>query len=147
MFLFFSLLGVLGSYLPVHPTPCSGICCCPPHRLRPAGDRRAPGINNVRDIETDAASGKITLAVRAHHRTAPSPITGELGAALLATVAFLLTQPASLWPWIFLPAMKPSPMPPAPCARASMGGVDRRPQEDRHQRLPQPAAPIGLALS
>ena len=26
---------------------------------------------------------------------------------LLATIAFILTQPASFWPWIFLPAMKP----------------------------------------
>ena len=34
-------------------------------------------------------------------------IFGLLGAALLATIAFLLTQPASVWPWIFLPAMKP----------------------------------------
>ena len=30
-----------------------------------------------------------------------------LGAALLATIAFLLTQPAGFWPWIFLPAMTP----------------------------------------
>jgi 1,4-dihydroxy-2-naphthoate octaprenyltransferase len=33
-------------------------------------------INNVRDIETDAASGKITLAVRLG-ATGPSPITGS----------------------------------------------------------------------
>ncbi|AZU46818.1 1,4-dihydroxy-2-naphthoate prenyltransferase [Aeromonas hydrophila] len=26
---------------------------------------------------------------------------------MLTTIAFLLTQPASFWPWIFLPAMKP----------------------------------------
>ena len=64
-------------------------------------------INNVRDIETDAASGKITLAVRLGRNRAIAYHWVLLGAALLATIAFLLTQPASLWPWIFLPAMKP----------------------------------------
>ena len=36
-----------------------------------------------------------------------TPVLFLLGAALVSTIAFLLTQPASFWPWIFLPAMKP----------------------------------------
>ena len=64
-------------------------------------------INNVRDIESDAASGKITLAVRLGRNRAIAYHWGLLGGALLATIAFLLTQPASVWPWIFLPAIKP----------------------------------------
>ena len=64
-------------------------------------------INNVRDIETDAASGKITLAVRLGRNRAIAYHWVLLGAALLATIVFILIQPASFWPWIFLPAMKP----------------------------------------
>ena len=61
MFLFFGLLGVLGSYLFTHslewdlllPATACGLLAT-----------AVLNINNVRDIETDAASGKITLAVR-----------------------------------------------------------------------------------
>lgn len=105
VFLFFGLLGVLGSYylfthtlqwdLLLPATACGLLATA------------VLNINNVRDIETDAASGKITLAVRLGRNRAIAYHWGLLGAALLATVAFLLTQPASLWPWIFLPAMKP----------------------------------------
>ncbi|MGL5036807.1 MAG: UbiA family prenyltransferase, partial [Aeromonas sp.] len=64
-------------------------------------------INNVRDIESDAASGKITLAVRLGRNRAIAYHWGLLGGALLATISFILIQPASFWPWIFLLAMKP----------------------------------------
>ena len=105
VFLFFGLLGVLGSYylfthslewdLLLPATACGLLATA------------VLNINNVRDIETDAASGKITLAVRLGRNRAIAYHWGLLGAALLATIAFLLTQPASVWPWIFLPAMKP----------------------------------------
>lgn len=105
VFLFFGLLGVLGSYylfthslewdLLLPATACGLLATA------------VLNINNVRDIETDAASGKITLAVRLGRHRAIAYHWGLLGAALLATIAFLLTQPASVWPWIFLPAMKP----------------------------------------
>jgi 1,4-dihydroxy-2-naphthoate octaprenyltransferase len=98
-------------------------------------------INNVRDIETDAASGKITLAVRLGRNRAIAYHWVLLGAALLATIAFLLTQPASLWPWIFLPAMKPLTDAACTLREFRWRGADRRPQEDRHQRISvQPAA-------
>mgnify|MGYP003556237841 CR=1 FL=1 len=105
VFLFFGLLGVLGSYyLFTHslerdlllPAPACGLLAPPVLNL-----------NNARDRETDAPRGKITLAVRLGRHRAIAYHWGLLGAALLATIAFLLTQPASVWPWIFLPAMKP----------------------------------------
>ena len=105
VFLFFGLLGVLGSYylfthtlqwdLLLPATACGLLATA------------VLNINNVRDIESDAASGKITLAVRLGRNRAIAYHWGLLGGALLATIAFLLTQPASVWPWIFLPAIKP----------------------------------------
>ena len=105
VFLFFGLLGVLGSYylftktlqwdLLLPATACGLLATA------------VLNINNVRDIETDAVSGKITLAVRLGRNRAIAYHWVLLGAALLTTIAFLLTQPASFWPWIFLPAMKP----------------------------------------
>ncbi|EHI52159.1 1,4-dihydroxy-2-naphthoate polyprenyltransferase [Aeromonas salmonicida subsp. achromogenes] len=105
VFLFFGLLGVLGSYylftktlawdLLLPATACGLLATA------------VLNINNVRDIETDAVSGKITLAVRLGRNRAIAYHWLLLGAALVSTIAFLLTQPASFWPWIFLPAMKP----------------------------------------
>ncbi|MGL4716548.1 MAG: 1,4-dihydroxy-2-naphthoate polyprenyltransferase [Aeromonas sp.] len=105
VFLFFGLLGVLGSYylftktleweLLLPATACGLLATA------------VLNINNVRDIETDAASGKITLAVRLGRHRAIAYHWVLLGAALLATIAFILTQPASFWPWIFVPAIKP----------------------------------------
>ena len=105
VFVFFGLLGVLGSYylfthtlqwdLLLPATACGLLATA------------VLNINNVRDIETDAASGKITLAVRLGRDRAIAYHWVLLGAALLTTIAFLLTQHASPWAWIFLPAMKP----------------------------------------
>ncbi|MGY3869229.1 1,4-dihydroxy-2-naphthoate polyprenyltransferase [Aeromonas crassostreae] len=105
VFLFFGLLGVLGSYylftqtlqwdLLLPATACGLLATA------------VLNINNVRDIESDAASGKITLAVRLGRNRAIAYHWALLGAALLATMVFLLIPPASLWPWIFLPALKP----------------------------------------
>ena len=105
VFLFFGLLGVLGSYYLFTQTLEWDL-------LLPAAAcgllaTAVLNINNVRDIETDAASGKITLAVRLGRNRAIAYHCALLGAALLATVAFLLTQPTGFWPWIFLPALKP----------------------------------------
>lgn len=105
VFLFFGLLGVLGSYYLftkmlewelLLPASAYGLLAT-----------AVLNINNVRDIETDEASGKITVAVRLGRKRAIVYHWGILGAALLATIAFILIQPASLWLWFFLPAMKP----------------------------------------
>ncbi|WP_167386738.1 1,4-dihydroxy-2-naphthoate polyprenyltransferase [Aeromonas cavernicola] len=105
VFLFFGLLGVLGSYylfthalawdLLLPATACGLLATA------------VLNINNVRDIETDAASGKITLAVRFGRRRAIAYHWVLLGTALLVTIIFILLQPASVWLWIFLPAIKP----------------------------------------
>ena len=74
VFLFFPACWGCSAPTTSSPIAWSGTCLLPATACGP-GDRRA-NINNVRDIETDAASGKITLAVRLA-ATGPSPITGS----------------------------------------------------------------------
>ena len=106
MFLFF---GLLGCSAPTTSSPIawSGICCC---CLATACGLLATAVLNINNVR--ATSRPMPPAARSPWRCAwPQPrhrlSLGLAGAALLATIAFLLTQPASLWPWIFLPAMKP----------------------------------------
>lgn len=105
VFLFFGLLGVLGSfYLFTHrlgwelllPAAACGLLAT-----------AVLNINNVRDIESDAASGKITLAVRLGRDKAIAYHWVLLGGAVLLTLIFLLIHGGGAWPWIFLPALKP----------------------------------------
>lgn len=105
VFLFFGLLGVLGSfYLFTHrlgwelllPAAACGLLAT-----------AVLNINNVRDIESDAASGKITLAVRLGRDKAIAYHWVLLGGAVLLTLIFLLIHGGGAWPWLFLPALKP----------------------------------------
>lgn len=105
VFLFFGLLGVLGSYYLftlrlewplLMPAAACGLLAT-----------AVLNVNNVRDIDSDAASGKITVAVRLGRRRALRYHWGLLGLALLLTLAFLLQQRASLWAWSCLLAAKP----------------------------------------
>ena len=99
------------------PTPAVGSAAAR-HRLRPAGDRRAQHQQRARH-RADAASGKITLAVRLgqprHHLS-----LGAAGGALLACVAFLLTQPRASG--LDLPARHQKPL--ADAARTPAPGFD-----------------------
>ncbi|SIR53908.1 1,4-dihydroxy-2-naphthoate prenyltransferase [Aeromonas sp. RU39B] len=105
VFIFFGLLGVLGSYYLFTHTLDWAL-------LLPAGAcgllaTAVLNINNVRDIEGDARTGKITLAVRLGRERAIIYHWSLIGGALLLTALFLVLQGKGWWPWIFMPALKP----------------------------------------
>ena len=101
VFLFFGLLGVMGSYyLFSHQLSWS--------LLLPAAScgllaTAVLNINNIRDLAGDARSGKRTLAVRLGARRARLYHWLLVGGAGVLIVLFILLQSSSPWPWLFLP--------------------------------------------
>ncbi len=105
VFLFFGLLGVLGSYY-LYSQSLSWVLMLP---AASCGLLSAAvlNINNTRDIKTDKAAGKITLAVRLGRQRACFYQWGLIFSALLCTLAFIDTQAFS-WPiWLFLFTLVP----------------------------------------
>lgn len=105
VFVFFGLLGVLGTYylytqqlswLPFLPAAACGLLAT-----------AVLNVNNVRDIESDARNGKITLAVRLGRPNAINYHWALLGLALLLTLIYLLVQPVPLAGWSCLLVAKP----------------------------------------
>lgn len=105
VFVFFGLLGVLGTYylhvqqlswLPFLPAATCGLLAT-----------AVLNVNNVRDIESDARNGKITLAVRLGRTNAINYHWALLGLALLLTLIYLLVQPVPLAGWSCLLVAKP----------------------------------------
>ena len=105
VFLFFGLLGVMGSYyLFSHQLSWS--------LLLPAAScgllaTAVLNINNIRDRVSDAASGKFTLAVRLGASRARNYHWLLVGGAGVLIVLFILLHSASPWPWLFLPGYLP----------------------------------------
>jgi 1,4-dihydroxy-2-naphthoate polyprenyltransferase len=105
VFLFFGLLGVMGSYyLYSHQLSWS--------LLLPAAScgllaTAVLNINNIRDRVTDAASGKFTLAVRLGAHRARIYHWLLVGGAGGLIVLFILLHSSSTWPWLFLPGYLP----------------------------------------
>lgn len=105
VFLFFGLLGVMGSYyLYSHQLSWS--------LLLPAAScgllaTAVLNINNIRDRVSDAASGKFTLAVRLGASRARNYHWLLVGGAGVLIVLFILLHSASPWPWLFLPGYLP----------------------------------------
>lgn len=105
VFMFFGLLGVLGTYylhvqqlswLPFLPAAACGLLAT-----------AVLNVNNVRDIESDARNGKITLAVRLGRTNAINYHWSLLGLALLLTLVYLVLQPVPLLGWSCLLVVKP----------------------------------------
>ena len=100
VFTFFGLLGVMGSYYLFTQS-------LEPLLLLPAAScgllaTAVLNINNIRDLTTDAAAGKLTLAVRlGAGRARLYHWLLVLGAGSLTSL-FLLLQNASPWPWLFV---------------------------------------------
>lgn len=105
VFIFFGLLGVLGTYylhthqlswLPLLPAAACGLLAT-----------AVLNVNNVRDIESDERNGKITLAVRLGRKNAINYHWALLGIALLLTLIYLVTLPVPLVGWSCLLVAKP----------------------------------------
>lgn len=105
VFMFFGLLGVLGTYylhvqqlswLPLLPAAACGLLAT-----------AVLNVNNVRDIESDARNGKITLAVRLGRESAINYHWVLLGLALLLTLVYLIALPVPLVGWSCLLVAKP----------------------------------------
>lgn len=105
VFVFFGLLGVLGTYylytqqlswLPLLPAAACGLLAT-----------AVLNVNNVRDIESDARNGKITLAVRLGRAGAIKYHWALLGMALLLTLIYLIVLPVPLLGWSCLLVAKP----------------------------------------
>ncbi|MGL5949407.1 MAG: 1,4-dihydroxy-2-naphthoate octaprenyltransferase [Aeromonas sp.] len=105
VFIFFGLLGVLGSaFLFSGQLLASWLLPASSCGLLAAA---VLNINNVRDIKTDAASGKITLAVRLGRHRAIRYHWALLLSAWLTSVIYLALLPASVSYGLFLPACLP----------------------------------------
>ena len=105
VFMFFGLLGVLGTYylhvqqlswLPFLPAAACGLLAT-----------AVLNVNNVRDIESDARNGKITVAVRLGRANAINYHWALLGIALLLTLIYLVALPVPLLGWSCLLVAKP----------------------------------------
>lgn len=105
VFLFFGLLGVLGTYylftrqfdpLLILPAASCGFLAI-----------GVLNINNIRDMDTDLACGKRTFASRLGSRGARRYHWLLVLGAGGMTIGFILLRAYSAWPWLFLPAWVP----------------------------------------
>ena len=105
VFLFFGLLGVLGTYYlftrqfdPLLILPAAGCGFLATAVLN---------INNIRDMDTDIASGKRTFAARIGRSWARRYHWFQvLGGGLMAMV-YIALRAQTAWPWLCLPAWGP----------------------------------------
>ncbi len=101
VFAFFGLVGVLGTYFLQAQT-------LRPALLLPAAalgllSTGVLNVNNIRDLTSDAATGKRTIPVRLGPRRARIYHAVLLGGALLALTAFALLERSPTWRhWLFL---------------------------------------------
>ncbi len=102
VFLFFGLVGVLGTFFlfterlapPLLPAIALGLL--------------STGVlhtNNMRDVDNDAANGKRTMAVRLGRRNARLYHALLVLGALACLLVFTWQQPGTPWKWLFLPTL------------------------------------------
>lgn len=105
VFVFFGLLGVIGTYY-LHSHQLSGLPFLP---AAVCGLLAAAvlNVNNVRDIESDRRNGKFTLAVRLGREKALNYHWALLGMALLLTLLYLVALPVPVAGWSCLLVAKP----------------------------------------
>ncbi|HAS6217330.1 TPA: 1,4-dihydroxy-2-naphthoate polyprenyltransferase [Vibrio vulnificus] len=95
VFIFFGLLGVSGTYF-LHTGHLDTALLLPSLGCGLLAVA-VLNINNMRDIENDAACGKRTVAVRLGQQRAKHYHFALLGGALMAFASYLLLQPSSIW--------------------------------------------------
>lgn len=100
VFIFFGLVGVIGTYyLHTHWFEISILYPAASIGLLSVG---VLNINNLRDIETDAKTGKNTLAVKNGANFAKTYHLVLLLAAVLFLIIYTITEYYSPWQWSFL---------------------------------------------
>jgi 1,4-dihydroxy-2-naphthoate polyprenyltransferase len=100
VFIFFGLVGVIGTYyLHTHWLEVSLFYPAAAIGLLSTG---VLNINNLRDIETDAKTGKNTLAVKNGPEFAKTYHLVLIAAAMLFAVVYTITEYYSPWQWLFL---------------------------------------------
>ena len=100
VFIFFGLVGVIGTYyLHTHWLEISLFYPAAAIGLLSTG---VLNINNLRDIETDAKTGKNTLAVKNGPNFAKAYHLVLVVAALVFAGAYTITEYYSPWQWLFL---------------------------------------------
>lgn len=100
VFIFFGLVGVMGTYyLHTHWMEISIFYPAASIGLLSVG---VLNINNLRDIETDASTGKNTLAVKHGLSFARSYHLTLITAAFVFAVIYTITEFYSIWQWIFV---------------------------------------------
>lgn len=100
VFLFFGLLPVMGTFfLNAQYLPSEIIL---PAISLGSFSTGVLNLNNIRDIENDRQSGKITLAVRMGARKGKIYHAGLIFFGLVATIIFTKSQQQSAWQWLFL---------------------------------------------
>lgn len=103
VFLFFGLLPVIGVFF-LHTNFFETAVILPAVSmgLFSAG---VLNLNNMRDIDNDQASGKITMAVKMGSRNSRIYHFAIIGWGWIAALAFTLHQQESLWQWLFVLAL------------------------------------------
>jgi len=100
VFIFFGLVGVTGTYY-LHTHDFSVWTLLPATSLGLLSSG-VLNLNNMRDIENDAKSGKHTLVVRLGSQKAKTYHTILLVLAMLLSVIYVIKFNHSPWQWIFL---------------------------------------------
>lgn len=100
VFIFFGLVGVLGTYY-LHANTFY------PDLLLPAAScglfaTAVLNVNNIRDIRSDKIAGKYSIPVRLGRERAVYYHWALLGLGLLASILFVLRNYYSPWQWLFL---------------------------------------------
>lgn len=100
VFIFFGLVGVLGTYY-LHTNAFRYVILLPASSCGLFATA-VLNVNNIRDIRSDKSAGKYSIPVRIGRRAAVYYHWSLLGAGVLASVAYVLIDYRSPWQWLFL---------------------------------------------
>ena len=100
VFLFFGLVGVLGTYY-LHTADLDWLLILPAVSCGLFATA-VLNVNNIRDIRSDKIAGKLSIPVRIGRPAAVRYHWALLLVGLLASVAFVLAEYHSPWQWLFL---------------------------------------------
>ncbi len=100
VFLFFGLVGVLGTFY-LHTNEIAPVLVLPAISCGLFATA-VLNLNNIRDIKSDKAAGKLSIPVRIGRRAAVKYHWALLAGGILASAVFVLLDYRSPWQWLFL---------------------------------------------